>query len=355
MGKLHLCLILVCLLNSCTVGNIEKRGYRMVEDALGRKVQVPDPINRIIALRAGALRLILYMDCSEKVVALEANERRREVPYMMAHPELAGLNEVGRGNSFDAELILMNQPDIIFLTYAHKEMADELEAKTGIPVFALNYGDLSTGLQDFYNTLSLLGSLLNREERADSLISYTKSCILDLHRRSTADSMQKKAELYIGGVAYSGSHGLCSTVPHYPPFHFLNAGNVASAINPDDIQGTYIDIEQLILWDPEMIFIDASGEKIIHSEIARAKIPTEHLKAFRGKSIYRTWPYNWYTINYENILINAYHIGKTIYPEAFRDIDPQRKADEIYAFFLGKTVNEDMIRKFGKQGACLQE
>ncbi|HHV34715.1 MAG TPA: iron ABC transporter substrate-binding protein [Syntrophomonadaceae bacterium] len=40
-------------------------------------------------------------------------------------------------------------------------------------------------------------------------------------------------------------------------------------------------------------------------------------------------------------------MGKILYPEAFEDIDPAAKADEIYEFLLGKPLYQEMAEKFG--------
>ena len=43
-------------------------------------------------------------------------------------------------------------------------------------------------------------------------------------------------------------------------------------------------------------------------------------------------------VNHETTLANAYFIGKLLYPEQFEDIDPVKKADEIYTFVVGEPV-----------------
>ncbi|MDO5846275.1 MAG: iron ABC transporter substrate-binding protein, partial [Methanocorpusculum sp.] len=37
-----------------------------------------------------------------------------------------------------------------------------------------------------------------------------------------------------------------------------------------------------------------------------------------------------------------YYIGKLLYPEQFADIDPAKKADEIYTFLDGAPVYEQL-------------
>ena len=70
------------------------------------------------------------------------------------------------------------------------------------------------------------------------------------------------------------------------------------------------------------------------------------MKAFRQKKVFTVLPYNWYTINYENVLCNSWYVGKTIYPEAFADVDIDAKCREIYEVFLGKDVFDEMNKLY---------
>ena len=75
------------------------------------------------------------------------------------------------------------------------------------------------------------------------------------------------------------------------------------------------------------------------------------LKAVENQAIYGVLPYNFYTTNLATALANAYYIGKVIYPDAFKDINPESKADEIYTFLVGKPIYHQMQedwKGFGK-------
>ena len=67
----------------------------VVKDMLGREVKVPENIERIVGLRAGALRLLVYMDGTDKVVGIEEAEKRGVRPYTIAYPELMELPLIG--------------------------------------------------------------------------------------------------------------------------------------------------------------------------------------------------------------------------------------------------------------------
>lgn len=48
----------------------------------------------------------------------------------------------------------------------------------------------------------------------------------------------------------------------------------------------------------------------------------------------------------EVIFANAYFIGKVLFPEKFKDIDPHVKAREIIKNFVGKDVYEELKRNY---------
>ena len=83
--------------------------------------------------------------------------------------------------------------------------------------------------------------------------------------------------------------------------------------------------------------------------------------SFSGQGAYQSHesPYSsWYTFyqwpnssaNYTNVeipLASAYFVGKLLYPEAFSDIEPNEKAEEIFAFFLGHGEYLQLLQENG--------
>ncbi len=171
-----------------------------ITDATGRTVLIPDSIESIIALKSGALRLLAYLDVTDRIVAVEANEHKRKVPYLYANPELKKLPIIGTGNMVEPELISAHQPDVIFMTYTIASEADELQNKTGCPVVVINYGDFNQNIEAFYHTLEFMGNLLGVRSRADSLTAEIKGLTGDLDKRTK--ELSTRESVYIGGIAY---------------------------------------------------------------------------------------------------------------------------------------------------------
>ena len=71
------------------------------------------------------------------------------------------------------------------------------------------------------------------------------------------------------------------------------------------------------------------------------------ITAVKRDQIYGMLPYAFYHRNPSTILANAYYMGKVIYPEQFKDINPAQKADQIYNKFVGAEVYQELSNVYG--------
>jgi len=150
-------ILIILVFSSCSHAGVKDqiipKGMKEITDMSGRKVIIPRDINKIIALKSGALRLICYLEANDKVIGIEENERRRITPYLLAHPELRKLPIIGSGNAPEAELVAALRPDLIICTHNTIGEADELQQKTGIPVINIEYGDFNENIDLFSKPL----------------------------------------------------------------------------------------------------------------------------------------------------------------------------------------------------------
>ena len=321
-----------------------------VTDTLGRSVEVPAKVSRIVAVGPGALRLVVYLNASDMVVGVEDFEKRYNFgrPYIIAHPELRELPTVGPGGPGklpDFEALIGLKPDVIFITYVDGKTADDIQAKTGIPVVVLSYGQLATFEdEELFKSLELAGRILGREERAREVVNFIRAIQDDLMKRTAG--VEPKT-VFVGGIGYKGAHGIESTEAEYPPFIVVHARNVADELGKGH---QFIDKEKLLEWQPEYIFIDEGGLKLILDDYSKNPDFYASLRAVKNGNVYGILPYNFYTTNVGTALADAYFIGKVLYPERFSDVDPAKKADEIYSFLVGKPVYATMREQFGGFG-----
>ena len=343
-----LCGLLLCYACQPQNRNTQPR-TRSITDALGRKVVLQDSIQRIVCIRASAIRLVTYAGGVPFICGVEEQEcRPNEYTHILAHPELARKPIIGPSMGGDAELILTVCPDVIFMSATTVEDADALQTRTNIPVFTIEYGDLHRNRPCFYQSLRKIAQVLHTERHTDSLIRFIDEQIAELRQRTTSSTHAPKT--YVGGISYRGQKGITSTDPYYAAFQFIGADNVASCIDStyiSPINGTYIDREQLFEWDPEIIFIDTGGLPLDKEDLRKQKKLNSLLSAYRNRRIYTLWPYNNHHANFEIMLINAWYAGKILYPEQFLDISIPDKADEILTRFVGHPITEQLTHHWG--------
>ncbi len=341
--------LLICFFAGCSnPQNVSQpQGKRVVEDALGRKVMVTDSIQSLATMHAGALRLVCYFEEAGKVAYIERNEITRNVPYLFANPHLKRLPIAGAGNVYNMELLAKSEVDVIIATYMSTPDADKIQHQTGKPVFVLEYGDLVSQKFQFYKSVRALGNLLNKTSRADSLISFIEKQIETFNTLSAKAASAKTHTAYLGGVAYNGIQALESTRVEYPPFVFLNIHSPVEAVvhAGNEIgrgqKNTLVSLEQVLVWNPEYLFLDVSGKNLWQEQLHKPEIGQQLAAVITGKA-WSVLPFNWHTINYENLIINSWFIGKTVYPQAFENIDIAEKMRETYSFFLGNDISRQM-------------
>jgi iron complex transport system substrate-binding protein len=320
-----------------------KETGREITDMYGRKVMIPEKVNSIVGVGPGALRLLIYMDLVDLVSGVEDVEFRPGRPYTFAHPKLTKKTVVGPFMGGDSELLTINNPDVIFMAFMSVSDADELQNRTGIPVVGLNSGNLRNARDTLFEAFNLIGEITERKERADSLKNFLEREINELNRQTA--KLRRTVSAYVGGVSYRGSHGIASTQAWFSPFDFVNITNVAEVLDeeePVNPVGTYVDVEQIIAWNPDFLFLDAAGLEQIKPTIAQGTPLRNTIGAFSNANVYTLMPHNWYATNIENVLINSWFVGKVAYPDAFEDVEFEKKAREIYKYMVGNDVYDQM-------------
>lgn len=334
---------------------------RTLTDAAGRTVALPEQIDRVICSGAGALRLLSYLGAQDRVVAVDSIEKRDSPtdcrPYALANPEFQSLPLFGEFRGMDSPELIVGldpQPQVMFKTHVSLgQNPERVQAQTGVPVVVLEYGNLTDRRDDLNQALRLMGEALGLSERAEEVVAYFDSLIEDLAARTADIPEGGRPTCYVGGVSMRGSLGFSSTEPRYAPFAFTNARNVAigMASGEGGTSHAVVAKEQLVAWDPEVVFLDLATARLGPSASGLVELREDrafrNLSAVREGRVFGVIPHNAYTENFDSVFANAYFVGKTLYPERFRDVDPAAKADEIYTFLLGEPLFAEVRQRLG--------
>ena len=361
--SLVLALLMLVSLCACGVQNGpgSSNGEKItVTDMVGRQVEIlPGSYKRVVCIGAGALRMYSYIGdvallagvedidnttVSERPAMFDAVAR----PYVLAFGETFNtLPSCGVGGPMaqtaEAEKILSCNPDIVISEFEDVEKSNALQEQLGVPVITLGAGSNGVFDEKFYGSMELLGRVFGKTERADKIVSFVKAEAKEIADRVADIPAGEKPSVYICGLGNWGTTDHLMTAENYISFQVAGVKNVVSGLG---IQGVGpIEEEKFVELGEQMdiIIMDAAAVKNIKPLYAEDPAMFDTCKAWKSGEVYLEMAYNAYYTNYEIALINTWFIAKTVYPEAFQDIDLTGKTNEVTKVFLGKELAEEIF------------
>ena len=330
------------LLAGCGTGKDKNKNGRTITDGAGRQVEVPEKVESIVCVGVGALRYTCYVGAADLVIGVEDYEVKPGMSRLYNYvnfDKFKDLPVIGTNGQPYTEEIINLAPDVIVMSKSASVEADDLQAKTGTPVVVVPGSD--TTLDDnAYETIRILGELYSLKTRATELANYLKSVQRDLDDRTKNIPESSKPSVYVGGVSFKGHHGFEGTEAFYGPFALIHAKNLADTTGQT---GAFnIDLEQVLSWDPDIIFIDFNGMALINEDYARNPGYYNTLTAVQEGKVYSQISFRSSASNLETALADAYYAACVMYPEQFKDVDPVAKAGEIFEKLLGVNPYADL-------------
>ena len=330
------------LLTGCNNGEINRQDTRTITDGAGRQVEVPEAVESIVCVGVGALRYTCYVGAQDLVIGVEDYEGKPGMSRLYNYvnfDKFKNLPVIGTNGQPYTEEIINLAPDVIVMSKSASVEADDLQSKTGTPVVVVPGSD--TTLDDAaYETIRIMGQLYGMENRATELTNYLKGIRKDLDDRTKDIPDSEKPSVYVAGVSFKGAHGFEGTESYYGPFELILANNLANTTRQT---GAFdIDLEQVLSWDPEIIFLDFNGMDLINEDYATNPDYYNSLTAVQESRVYSQISFRSYASNLETALADAYYAGCILYPEQFADVDPVAKAGEIFEKLLGANPYKDL-------------
>ena len=334
--------VCVGMLTGCAAAGNSKENTRTITDGAGRQVEVPEIVESIVCVGVGALRYTCYVGGQGLVIGVEDYEVKPGMSrlYNYVHfDQFKDLPVIGTNGEPYTEEIINLAPDVIVMSKSASVEADDLQNKTGTPVVVVPGSDTTLD-QDAYDTIRILGELYGMQTRATELTDYLNDIQTDLDERTRNIPDSEKPSVYVGGVSFKGHHGFEGTEAGYGPFVLIHANNLADTTGQN---GAFnIDLEQVLSWDPDVIFIDFNGMDLIKEDYAKNPDYYHALTAVQEGKVYSQISFRSSASNLETALADAYYAACVIYPEQFADIDPAAKAEEIFKTLLGVNPYADL-------------
>ena len=307
-------------------------GPRTFTDSAGRTLELPAKLEKI-AVSGPTAQIVLFALAPERLVGISNSWDPAAQEYIAPeyyHLPLLGQLYGGKGE-LNLEELLKAAPDAVIDVGEPKqgiaEDMDKLTEQTGIPFLHID-GYTST-MGDAYR---MLGDLLGLEEKAAVLADYCDELYAfaaGLEEKLAPE--KKKTALYLLGD--NGLNVIASGSFHAEMLNLIVENAAVLETPTSKGTGNETDMEQLLLWDPDVIFFapDSVYDKVGDDPA------WQELRAIRNGNYYRVpyGPYNWmgFPPSVQRCL-GVLWAAKILYPEA-ADYDLYTEIARYYRLFYG--------------------
>lgn len=282
-------LLLAALLTfpGCGETTVPQAGTRLFRDSTGREVVLPDTIETV-AVSGSFAQIMLFALCPDKLAGVASPWGETELRFIgVQYRDLPGLGQLYGGKTvFDPETLLASGADIVIDIGETKEgVGAELDAlgeQTGIPFVHIGVNTDTVG-----EGYRMLGELLSMETEAEVLAVYCETVYADI--LSLAETAEKKSLVLCLGE--TGLNVIAANSYHSEVIDLLS-DNLAVVDAPSGRgTGNEVDMEQLLLWDPEVLLFSPGS---VFDTAAEDPI-WQQLRAVQSGTYYEVpeGPYNW--------------------------------------------------------------
>jgi iron complex transport system substrate-binding protein len=248
--------------------------FLYIEDDTKTLIRVPKKIDKIISLAASVTEILFELDQGNKIVGKDVGSNYPK--------ECKDIDVVSTYEGLDLERILEKEPDIIIMDKTLDLSGNNYNEMTdfGLCVFRV----YPKNLEEVLNNIELLGRVTGSEPKAEIIVNDLSSRI-DTVKNSAKSISIKPRILHV--IYYDGlSSPWVATTSTFSGNLIKLAGGESVV---DDKQGFAIQItlEQLIVYDPEIIFTSQddtwptpSREAILNDEALSG------IKAVKNKKVF---------------------------------------------------------------------
>ncbi len=318
---------------------------RDVTDMVGRKVAVNQSIQRVWPAYPPIAYLLYALDPSLSIGwpgPLPASGKK----YLRSGWDLPVVGGWFGQRTPNLEVLAAARPDLALVwdqsLEAAPRMAETLQ-KMNIPVVAIRLFRIT----DYPDALSFLGNVLGRKERAKALATYVATTIAEMKTFGDAVPKGKKKSVYYA----IGPDGLTSDCDHMPfldeAIELAGGKNAYKCETIDRTGGRKIDIEKLLLYDPDVII---TQEPAFFSR-AFSDPRYGRLRAIKERRVYMipNVPFNW--LNYPPSFMRALGIrwlALTLYPESYKN-DFHQEMKSFFKLFFNVELSDNDARAILRQ------
>lgn len=332
-----------------------------VEDVVGRKVEIPNKVERILLGEGRLFHAIALLEGDkpfDRIAGWQGDFKKLDIQsyevYKEKFPQIDDIPLIGSttADSISNEKVIMLNPDIaIFGLSGHGPGKDSalvgLLEKMGVPVIFVDFR--SHPMKNTLKSIDILGKALDREDKADEYISFYKKTLEDIESRVKDISDNDKTSVFIEMKAGT-SNDCCLSVGNGNMGEFIDVAggnNIAKPLLPG-VFGS-LNLETVLTLNPDVYILSgvqtnssknngiklgamtSQDDSLSNVEFLLSRNVIKDLDAVKEGRVSAIW-HSYYNSPYNILAIQNF--AKWFYPEIFSDIDVEKTREYIHKNFL---------------------
>lgn len=311
---------------------------KTVTDVLGNTLTLDAPVNGVVGTHNPTMNLAVIIGGGGKYITGFGNKEMADELYSIVFPELAdAVTQIGKGKNVNYETVVSLKPDLAILPERFSYMVEEFNA---VDVDALVVLSSEESFESIMNSLALMGSVLDEDERAAEIVAMMQGIIDDV-KAATKDV----AETDKPSVMFLGSSSILSVATDsLIQTEIMDAAGAVNAVTGLEVFGDFAEVsaEEIVGWNPDIIWIPQYADYTVEDVLGAPEFST--LTAVRNGAVYQfpsaLEPWDYPTAS---CVLGLAWAASNLYPDRYSSSDLMADADTFYELIYGQTFTAEQL------------
>lgn len=328
--------VLIALLACLALAAAASAQAIVIVDVTGREIVLDKPADKILGTHNPSLNTGIVLGGGDKYIAGFGNKKMADKLYDFVMADYAGIVQIGMGSNINLETVAkLGTNNVAILPERFKSQVAEY-AKVGVKaIVALPNTESFDSIK---NSLLIVGKALGIDKRAGEIAGFIDAQVAGTKALS-AKAAYRPSVLFLG----SKSPFSVATMSMIQTDIIEMAGGV-NAVKGVDVKGTFaeVNVEQIIAWNPEIIWVPAYASYTVESLLSDPK--WQDVKAVKAKKVFRfpssLEPWDYPTASAVlGLRWGLYNLHPELYPLS----QLKKEADAFYGLVYGKQFTLEQL------------
>lgn len=307
-----------------------------VTDVTERVITLDKPASKILGTHNPSLNAGIVLGGGDKYIAGFGNKNMANKLYDYVMKDYNGIVQIGKGSTINFETVAsLGKNNVAILPERFKNQIEQYE---NIGVKAIVALPNTESFDTIKNSLTIVGKVLGEENKANQINTFIDKNISEV-KALAAKANTRPSVVFLGS---SNPQSVASTSMIQTDIIEMAGGT--NAVKGLNVKGAFADvsIEQIIAWNPEIIWVPQYASYTVESLLTDGKWSS--IKAVKNKAVYvfpsNLEPWDYPTASAVLGLCWGLH---NLHSELYNINDLMKDADEFYNMVYGMKFTAEQI------------